>query len=136
MKKLITPLLFLLCLYANAQSFTLKVEITGFNSNKGKAFVALYNSEKTFLSKPLKGKIEEIKNNKAVVVFEDLSPGVYAISSFHDENNNGKLDKNFLGIPKEDYAISNNAKGFMSAPKYHDANFSLQENKSISIKIQ
>jgi uncharacterized protein (DUF2141 family) len=40
-----------------------------------------------------------------------------------------------LGIPKEDYAVSNNAKGFMSAPKYKDAKFTAKESKTITMKI-
>lgn len=119
----------------SAQSHTLKVEITGFKNNKGNAYVAIYNNENEFLKKPFVGKIVKIENQKVVVVFTNVPQGLYAVSSYHDENSNGKLDTNFMGIPKEDYAVSNNAKGFMSAPKYKDAKFTLNESKTIAIKI-
>ena len=41
-------------------------------------------------------------------MFTDLPAGVYAVSVFHDENMNQKLDKNFVGVPKEEYGASNN----------------------------
>jgi uncharacterized protein (DUF2141 family) len=55
------------------------------------------------------------------VVFTNLTPGAYAVIIFHDENDNGKLDKNPLGMPTEAYAISNNARSFLSAPHFKDA---------------
>lgn len=134
MKKLILLTVILLFSKVNSQTITLRVEITDYKSNNGKAYVGVYNSEKSFLKKPLKGKVEKISNNKVVVIFNDLVPGEYAVSSYHDENNNGKLDTNFMGIPKEDYALSNNAKGFMSAPKYQKSKFYAKENITIKIK--
>jgi uncharacterized protein (DUF2141 family) len=55
------------------------------------------------------------------VVFSNLEPGRYAAVAFHDENGNGKLDKNFLGVPAEPYGFSNNAQGFLGAPTFGDA---------------
>lgn len=46
-----------------------------------------------------------------VVVFSNVPYGEYAVGVFHDLNKNGKLDANFFGFPKEDMAVSNNAKG-------------------------
>jgi len=51
----------------------------------------------------------------AQVAFTDLHDGVYAVSVFHDENENQKLDKDFVGIPKEGYGASNNPKKRWSA---------------------
>ena len=55
------------------------------------------------------------------IVFSDLRPGVYAVVVFHDENDDGKLDKNAIGLPTEAYAISNNARGLLGAPDFKDA---------------
>ena len=55
------------------------------------------------------------------VVFTDLKPGTYAIIAFHDVNDNGKLDENWLGKPTEGYGFSNNAEGFLSAPSFKNA---------------
>jgi hypothetical protein len=47
------------------------------------------------------------------VVFSNVQPGRYAAIAFHDENGNGKPDKNFLGVPTEPYGFSNNVQGFL-----------------------
>ena len=55
---------------------------------------------------------------KSAVVLTNLDPGRYAIILFHDENGNGKLDKNALGVPTEPYGFSNNVPGFLGPPAY------------------
>lgn len=113
----------------------LKVNFEGLSSDKGKLFVALYNQKDNFLKTEFKGEIMEIKNGKATVVFKDLPKGIYAVSSFHDENNNGKLDTNWVGIPNEPNACSNNATGSFGPPKFKDAKFSLEKLET-TIKIK
>ena len=125
-------------LVSNAQQSTpneITVIVSNLNSNKGKVFVALYNSESNFLKKQIKGNISDIDNNSCTVTFKDIPNGIYAISLFHDVNSNNKMDTNFLGIPKEDYGCSNNAKGFMGPPKWKDAKFQIN-NKSIIQQIK
>ncbi len=71
-----------------------------------------------------------------VVVFESLPPGEYAISVFHDENKNGKMDSNFFGIPKEGVGASNDAKGQLGPPHDKDAKFNFTGNtQSIIINM-
>ncbi|MCB0445953.1 MAG: DUF2141 domain-containing protein [Gelidibacter sp.] len=112
------------------------VTITNFDNDKGKVFIALYNSEASFLGTGYMSVISNIKDKACSVTFKDVPHGIYAISLFHDENGNNKMDSNFLGIPKEDYACSNNAKGFMGPPKWQDAKFEVK-NETIhqAIKI-
>jgi len=92
--------------------------INGIASDEGMLYIGLYNSEETFLGRRYKSAMSRIVNGKVVVVFEDVPEGIYAVSVFHDENNNQKLDTNFMGIPKEDIGCSNNAKGFLSCLVY------------------
>lgn len=113
----------------------IKVNIVGLKNNKGQVLIGLYNSEKQFLKKAYKGTVAVIKNGKATATFENLPAGEYAVSVFHDENSNGKLDTNFMGIPKEAYMASNDAKGFMGPPKYKDAKFLANQNKEIVLKL-
>ncbi len=120
--------------FVSAQ-FNLKVEVTGLKSNKGQVMIGLYNSENDFLKKTFKGNVVLISDKKAIITFSNIPKGEYAVSVFHDENSNGKLDSNFLGVPKEDYASSNGAKGFMGPPKYKDAKFVVKQDKTISLKI-
>ena len=139
MKKLtITLVLFLSAtLFSIAQENThnLRVKITGMKNSNGRVFVALFNSEKTFLKGGFRGDIVKIIDKKATVVFKDIPEGTYAISVFHDANNNQEMDTNFLGIPKERYGFSNNARGFMGPPKFKNAKFVVDKDLTTSIKI-
>jgi len=113
------------------QNNTVVVNITNLESNNGNVFIAIYNSEKNFLNKGFKSFQTKIKNNSCKVVFKDIPNGTYAISMFHDENENNKMDTNFIGIPKEGYGCSNNAKGFMGPPKWEDAKFQINDESII-----
>ncbi|WP_418639375.1 DUF2141 domain-containing protein [Winogradskyella sp.] len=116
-------------------NYSVTVTVTNANNDKGKMFVALYNSENGFLETSYKGAMSKIEDKTCTVTFEGMPKGTYAVSVFHDENDNGKLDTNFLGIPKEDYGCSNNATGFMGPPKWADAKFELKNDKTLSIKL-
>jgi uncharacterized protein (DUF2141 family) len=122
-----------------ASNGTLTVTLLKFRNDLGQTGVALYNKEEAFPKHPDKAvKIiyAPIRDQKAVVVFESLPPGEYAISVFHDENKNGKMDANFLGIPKEGVGASNNARGHLGPPSYKDAKFNFNGGvQSISINI-
>lgn len=116
----------------NGQEITVVIE--NLNSNKGEVYVSLYNTEASFLGKGFKSTKSKIVNNSCTIKFENVPNGIYAISFFHDENDNKKMDTNFLGIPKEDYGCSNNATGFMGPPKWEDAKFEIN-NASITQTI-
>lgn len=135
MKPFFTIFLLLVYTMSYTQKSTLTIHVTNCKNNQGKVMVAIFNSPETFLKKPMFGKVSEIKGNAAKVVFENLPEGVYAISAYHDENDNQKLDTGWFGIPKERYGCSNDAKGNMGPPKYEDAKFQLSNHKSLSIKL-
>ena len=109
--------------YSDVGKFILSV--VGFESDEGKAMIALFNSEEGYseTGKNYKSIALEIKELKCEWVIEELSFGEYAIKLFHDENGNGKMDRNMIGIPSEDYAFSNNAYGNFGPADYDDAKF-------------
>jgi len=135
MKTILLSSMLLLTVLMQGQKINLTVEMSGFKSDDGRVKVGLYNSEGTFLKTTFKSVGGDIKNSHASVTFEGLEKGEYAVSIYHDENNNGKMDTGFMGIPTESYAASNNAKGFMGPPKYADAKFVLQNNSKIKIAV-
>ncbi len=67
--------------------------------------------------------IVKISGKTARCVFKEVPAGVYGISAFHDEDNDGKLDTNLVGYPMEEYCASNNARNMFSAPSWKDAKF-------------
>jgi uncharacterized protein (DUF2141 family) len=110
------------------------------NNSNGHIIAALYNKKDGFpqdRSKVFMSTKAEIKDKKAYLTFENVPFGEYAIASFHDENDNGVMDKNFFGIPKEKYGFSNNPKVLFSAPSFDDSKFmhKLSET-SIIIKMK
>lgn len=135
MAKIITIITLFICSLMSAQNVKLTVAVSGLKNNTGIVKVGLYNSDGTFLKTTYKSLTSEIKNNEVVVTFDNLPAGEYAISTYHDENNNGKLDRNAMGVPSEAYAASNNAKGFMGPPSYKDAKFLIDKDSKIEITL-
>ena len=123
MTHLINFLIFFFLLTTN-QTATLKVDINNIQNTKGTIRVALYNSPVGF-PRDNEAVIEEqvinnISNKTNSVYFRNLPYGNYAISLFHDENNNEAMDYNLIGIPKEGYGFSNNVKPQLKAPSFND----------------
>jgi len=118
------------------EKYTVTINFEGMKSNKGSLFVAVYDSKDNFLNKRLKGTIAKIIDNKVTVTLKDIPVGEYAVSAFHDANDNKKMDTNFFGIPKEPIGVSNNATGFMGPPKYKDAKFTVNKNITLSITVK
>ena len=101
-------------------------EIGGLRNDKGQVVCAIYSSADGFPKKEEKALAHvtsSISAGHAVCEFPGLTAGTYAISVFHDENSNGKLDTNFMGIPREGVGASNNAKGHFGPPKFGAAAF-------------
>jgi len=65
----------------------------------------------------------DIAHGHAVCEFSGIPSGTYAVSVVHDENSNGKMDTNFMGIPREGVGSSNHAKGHFGPPKFEAAAF-------------
>lgn len=117
------------------QTHTITVKVTNASSDDGQLVIGLYNDEGKFLKDTYMGQITPITSGGATVTFNNLPSGTYAVSLFHDENKNNKLDSNFMGIPKEDYGCSNDAKGFMGPPSWSDAKFQVNKNLTIEVKL-
>jgi uncharacterized protein (DUF2141 family) len=70
--------------------------------------------------------------------FPNVEPGTYAVAVVHDENSNGRLDKNFVGVPSEGYGVSNNKTYALSAPKWEESVFTItaSERKTLQVKLR
>ena len=103
-----------------AQS-NLQVTIRKIKETKGSIRVGLFTNENDFLKSASVGKIVKAKEGEVTVLFENLKPGDYAVSVIHDENENGELDSNFVGIPVEGFGFGNNAMGAFGPPSFDKA---------------
>ena len=104
-------------------------------SEKGSVFCNIFSSSDGFPSKDAKAVARtsaKISKGKAFCKFPDIAAGDYAVVTYHDEDNNGKLNKNFLGIPSEGLGVSNDEPS--RPPKFDKAKFHYDGGKK-NIKI-
>ncbi len=118
---------------------TIRVEVSGFENDKGKARLLLFNTrqKKYFPSGHKYAQIrliQDIRNGKATFFLNGINYGDYAISVHHDENNDGEVNTNWIGLPKEGLGASNDAKGSFGPPDFEDAVFTLK-SPQIVVKI-
>ncbi len=118
------------------ETVNLTVEITITKHNKGSIMLALYNSSDNYMKKTYKAAKQAVVGNKAVITFQNIEKGTYAFSMFHDVNDNKKMDKNFMGIPKEPYAFSNNKKGKFGPPDFEKVQFAVNEDLTVQVSIK
>jgi uncharacterized protein (DUF2141 family) len=107
---------------------TIIMEMINFKNDTGKVRVSLFKSKDGFpedYKKALTYINQDIVDKSAKVVFQNIPFGEYAIGFLHDENLDSKLNTNWLGMPKEGIAVSNNVKGLFGPPSYEDARFIL-----------
>lgn len=120
------------------KSRSVRVTIKGFRNTKGQALVSLFANSKGF---PDKGKIAQerkayrIVGDEIKIRFNDVDPGTYAVAVLHDEDKNFKMKTGLMGIPKEGYGVSNNAKGRFGPPKFADAKFKVTAKSDAQVTI-
>jgi uncharacterized protein (DUF2141 family) len=118
-----------------AAEITLQIEGLEILKQEGSIVAHLFNNADDFPSEKTYKAVSADLGRGSNIKFTDLGEGDYALFVFHDENNNGKLDTNFIGIPREPVVVSNGAKGVMGPPKFKDASFSLKKGESKIVKF-
>lgn len=107
----------------------LTVEISGLKEATGNVYIAVYDSESTWLGEDAlmtkKLSIADALDGDLVRTELQLPLGKYGLSVFYDSDNDGELDTNFFGMPREPIALSNNAVGKLGPPEFEDAVFTL-----------
>ena len=134
MKKSLFMLALLAASALNAQN-KLTIVIDGVEKLKGQILVGVYDSA-GFMRKPVYYGIAKANKDEVTVVIDSIAAGKYAVSLFHDENDNFKLDTGQIGIPIEKTGFSNNAKGKMGPPKFNDCAVKIEEDSVIYITLQ
>src|SRR5579871_3890296 len=104
----------------------IRAHIEGLHSDRGQVVCALFAAANDFpkkIDRAFARTAAQIISGRATCEFPGVPAGVYAVSVFHDENLNGRLDTNWLGIPREGVGASNNPKPRMGPPKFAAAEF-------------
>ncbi len=112
---------------ATVPAVTLELTITDVRSDDGRVRVALYDQAERFPKGSGWSEIREVEIHHGVAraIFRSLPEGTYAIAFFHDENDNGKFDQGFLGVPLEGFGFSRDAKVVLGPPKFEEAALTL-----------
>ena len=122
----------------NAQ--TLSIKITNIRSKKGKIVVAVFKNneafkkEQTFMDKSYS---KCNVRNGALTIKLKLEPGIYGISILDDKNNDGEMEYNFIGLPKEGYGFSNFFHRGMNRPVFEDFDFTVgKKDLTVYVKMK
>lgn len=121
-----TTLLCAAAIHGAATAGALSVTVNGVANTHGHIIVSVCDKQ-TFLKRCALSVSEEARNGSVTARFGDVPAGRYAISVLHDENDNKKMDRNFIGIPKEGYGFSRDAKVIAGPPSFDDAAFDVAE---------
>jgi len=136
---LMAPSFAVLTLFAAAASAgELTVTITDIRESQGSIMVSVVDSDAGWNSKakPVAAQKVAAAKGEMTLKFGDLPAGQYAVQVMHDQNDNNKLDTNFLGIPSEGYGFSNNP-NVMRRAHYDEARFDVgSEAKGITIRLR
>lgn len=115
------------------------VEIPNIRNNAGAVACALFSAPEGFPSKFMrfaqKIVMTKVQGREARCDFAGIEPGTYALAVIHDENLNGELDTNFLGVPTEGYGFSSGAEASFSAPSFSDASFAYHNGQVLNLAI-
>lgn len=124
---------------ARAAGVSLTVRVSQLESDRGRVAVALFASSKDFPNqkRAFAGQLTKISGGRASVTFANMRPGIYAVAVLHDENENEKMDFNFLGMPLEGYGFSNDAAATFGPPSFEAASFKLSpRNSYVPVKMR
>lgn len=103
-----------------ASAATVEVRVSGVTGGKGKVNVAVCDKER-FLKQCSHSGSAPAKAGETVVSLQDIPAGTWAVLAYQDENENNELDRNFIGIPSENYGFSRDARGKFGPPGFEDA---------------
>lgn len=97
------------------------IEVLDVTRTEGHMVLTVYEGKKNWLKRGQLVTKVPVDEQGTVLISVELPPGEYAFHAYQDLDDNGEMKSNFIGIPKEPTAVSNNAKGKFGPPKYKDA---------------
>ena len=138
MKLTICFIFFILFSYFSYSQVTeLNLKFTNLEPSIGNIHIGIYNTEVGFPDPEYTfwNKIDKIKSNTYLLKINDLPPGRYCVSVFHDKNANDKFDFNFFGIPLETYGFSKNVYHLFKASTFRECAFYLKDRAEYTINL-
>ncbi|WP_281233769.1 DUF2141 domain-containing protein [Flavobacterium gelatinilyticum] len=135
---ILTALLFISSAACYGQNLHLLV--SGMRSEKGNIILNVFKDKESYSrQQPFKKLIFEKNGPKGgtMIISFDLNPALYGITLVDDENKDGQLNKNFLGIPKEGFGFSNFFMEKMKKPDFDDFKTAVKSTgNKIAIRVK
>lgn len=128
---------------SNAHAADLTITVDDLRSDRGQVLLCVFSAESSDKASfpdcvhghPVRQSKAVIASRKVVITYAGLKDGVYAVAAIHDENGNGQLDSNFLGIPAEGVGISTNPR-LMGKPNFDQARFEIKGKTAITVSAK
>ena len=131
-------LYFLLSAYMVPNQYPqLTIKIENIEVVEGYISIGVFNASDTFLKKGSTFKKYKIAVEDSIetIIIDDLPRGEYAFILYHDKNSDGKMNRKFIGIPKEPFGFSNNVRPKLSKPTFEACKFHLEDNLAMQITL-
>ena len=121
----------------SAQALDLTIEVVNAKVQAGALYTSLHAAEAGWMKAEAASASQRVNMNgdRVTVVYSGLPAGRYAVTMFHDENGNGQLDKNMMGIPRERVGFTKDARGRMGPPSFADAAIELQQDTKLVVTL-
>ncbi len=134
---MIRALITLILLTGVMQAAEITVTVTGVRNNNGVVAALLFSNDKGFpdaVKSAAHQSQTPSKPGTVVLKFKNVPAGRYAIAILHDEDKNGKLATNIVGIPREGVGISNGIGN--SKPKFEKAVIDVKPGDNFTIPLK
>jgi len=125
----------LLAATAGTQAATVDVHVSNVAGGKGSLRVAVCDRER-FLKQCAYTASMPAREGENVIAVPGVPKGTWAVLVYQDENGNGELDRNFIGIPKENYGFSRDAASKFGPPGFDEAAIQVGDEASVVTKVK
>ena len=116
---------------------SLQVVVTGMDDFGGRVHIGIFSDPEAF---PRSGRIAgtdlPVLGNQVIAEFSDLPSGEYAVAAFYDADGDGEFDTSALGLPKEKYGFSNQARGVLGPPTFSQAAIRVTEGRRTIVQVR
>lgn len=120
-----------------AHGAELLVRVEGVPAAEGTVSCGLFASDAGFPDDDRQARVERHPADPAGVAcrFADVPAGRVAVAVSHDRNGNGRLDKNFVGMPREPWGVSNGVRPTLRAPRFAEAAFEVPAEGMVEVRV-
>jgi uncharacterized protein (DUF2141 family) len=115
----------------------LNLKVQNIKKAVGDIYIAVYDNEDDYMENRFAEAIAKVESEGSLEVVLKIPYGKYAVTIFHDVNQDAELSTNFMGIPKEPYGFSNNPKSTFGPPSFEQSLFEFSEDgQGIEVELK